>query len=220
MTRPATWKPPGTPPARARRSSAGRSNGSSGAWSRLPLPTVSASSTSASGMSRRPEVVRRQMAECIVEQRRGVRHRGIAFHRAGGAEAGEGERLDKGLQRHAVLQSQADGDREIVHQAAERRAFLVQGDEHLAQRAVIVFAGAQVQPVAADRGLLRVAGPPWPAARGAGRHATAGAPVRAAPAWQWTNGATASCIAACAAALGMRQRIAAGEQLRQAPPRR
>ena len=41
------------PRRRARGDFGGKSSGSRGAWSRLPLPTVSASSTSASGMSRR-----------------------------------------------------------------------------------------------------------------------------------------------------------------------
>ena len=42
------------PRLRARGDPAGNSSGSNGAWSRLPFPTVSASSGSASGMSRRP----------------------------------------------------------------------------------------------------------------------------------------------------------------------
>ena len=129
-----------------------------------------------------PEIVRRKVPERVVEQRRGMRHRRIAFHRAGGTEPGEGERLDERLQRHAVLQPQADRDREIVHQPAERRAFLVQRDEHLAQRAVVVFAGAQVQPMAADRCLLGVARAPRAAIRGGARRALAGAPAPAAPA--------------------------------------
>jgi hypothetical protein len=48
------------------------------------------------------------------------------------------------LERHAVLQAERDGDGEVVHQAAEGGAFLVHVDEDLAERAVLVFAGAQV----------------------------------------------------------------------------
>ena len=40
---------------------------------------------------------------------------------------------------------------------AERRAFLVHVDEDLAEAAVVVFAGAQIDLVAADHGLLGVA---------------------------------------------------------------
>src|SRR3546814_6975451 len=57
----------------------------------------------------------------------------------------------------SVLQADRDGDGEVVHQAAEGGAFLVHVDEDLADRAVLVFAGAQVDLVAADDGLLGVA---------------------------------------------------------------
>ncbi len=86
-------------------------------------------------------------------------HRGIAFHRAGRTEPCEGERLDECLQRHAVLQPQAHGDREVVHQPAERGALFVERDEYLAQGAIVVLAGAQVTTMAADYGLLGIAGP-------------------------------------------------------------
>ncbi len=49
------------------------------------------------------KIIRRKMAECVVEQRRRMRHRGIAFHGAGRTEPGEGERFDKRFQWHAVL---------------------------------------------------------------------------------------------------------------------
>ena len=74
-----------------------------------------------------------------------------------GLEAGEDEGVDELLERHAVLQAERDGDREAVHQAAEGRALLVHVDEDLAERAVLVLAGAQVDLVAADDRLLRVA---------------------------------------------------------------
>ena len=65
--------------------------------------------------------------------------------------------LDELLERHAVLQAHRDRDREIVHQRAEGRALLVHVDKDLGEPAVLVFAGAQIDLVAADRGLLRVA---------------------------------------------------------------
>src|SRR3546814_19816095 len=68
------------------------------------------------------------------------------------------------------MQADRYGDGEVVHQAAEGGAFLVQVDEELADCAVFVFAGAQVDLVAADDGLLGVALAPLrqaPAALGA-----------------------------------------------------
>src|SRR5438128_5411317 len=56
-----------------------------------------------------------------------------------------------------------DRDREIVHQRAESRAFLVHVDEELVQAAVLVLAGAQIDLVAADRsGALAPVGQPPP----------------------------------------------------------
>ena len=81
----------------------------------------------------------------------------VALHEAGRLEAGEGEGLDIFLERHAVLQAERDGDGEVVHQRAEGGAFLVHVDEDLAEPAVVVFAGAQIDLVAADDGLLGVA---------------------------------------------------------------
>ena len=70
------------------------------------------------------EVVRREVAERVVEQGCRAAHGGIALDRAGRAEAGAGEGVDIRLQRHPVLEADADGGGEIVHQAAEGRAFL------------------------------------------------------------------------------------------------
>ena len=50
-----------------------------------------------------------------------------------------------------------DRDGEVVHQRAEGGAFLVHVDEDLAELAVVVFAGVQIDLVAADGGLLDVA---------------------------------------------------------------
>ena len=49
------------------------------------------------------------------------------------------------------------GDGEIVHHGAEGGAFLVHVDEDLAEAPVLVFAGAQIDLVAADDRLLGVA---------------------------------------------------------------
>ena len=84
----------------------------------------------------------------------------VALDQALGLEAGEGEGVDELVQRHAVLQAHRDGDGEAVHNAAEGAAFLVHVDEDFAERAVLVFAGAQIDLVAADDGLLGIAAPP------------------------------------------------------------
>src|SRR3546814_2555537 len=76
----------------------------------------------------------------------------VAVHHARGFETRESVGLDVLFKRHAVLQADRDGDGEVVHQAAEGGAFLVHVDEDLADRAVLVFAGAQVDLVAADDG--------------------------------------------------------------------
>jgi hypothetical protein len=82
----------------------------------------------------------------------------VALHHAVGLEAREHEGVDELVERHAVLQAERDRDREAVHQAAEGGALLVHVEEDLAERAVFVLAGAQVDLVATDDGLLRVAG--------------------------------------------------------------
>ena len=84
-------------------------------------------------------------------------------------EARERELIDVRLQRHAVLQADADAHGKAVHQAAEGRALLVHVDEDLAERAVVVLAGAQEDLVPADARLLREA------------HALLGQAHRAAP---------------------------------------
>ena len=98
-----------------------------------------------------------QLAEDVVEDRGGVLDRVVALDEAGRLEAGEGEGVDIFLERHAVLQAERDGDGEVVHQAAEGGAFLVHVDEDLAEAAVVIFAGAQIDLVAADDRLLGVA---------------------------------------------------------------
>src|SRR3546814_6467435 len=103
------------------------------------------------------EVGVRKFPEDVVEH--GCRHLDgvVAVHHARGFGTRESVGLDVLFKRHAVLQADRDGDGEVVHQAAEGGAFLVHVDEDLADRAVLVFAGAQVDLVAADDGLLGVA---------------------------------------------------------------
>ena len=55
------------------------------------------------------------------------------------------------------MQPDRDRDREIVHQRAEGRAFLVHVDEDLGEPAVLVLAGPEIDLVAADDRFLRVA---------------------------------------------------------------
>ena len=81
----------------------------------------------------------------------------VALHRAGRLEPGEGEGVDIFVERHAVLQAERHRDGEVVEERAERRAFLVHVDEDFAEPAVVIFAGAQIDLVAADHGLLGVA---------------------------------------------------------------
>src|SRR5262249_6952050 len=103
------------------------------------------------------EIGDRQFAENVVENRGFHLDRVVGFDDARRLEPGEGERLDKLLERYAVLQPDRDSDREIVHQRAESRAFLVHVDKDFGEPAVLVFAGAQIDLVAADHRFLRVA---------------------------------------------------------------
>ncbi len=98
-----------------------------------------------------------ELAENIVEDRGRVLDRVIALDEARRLEADEGEGLDIFLERHAILQAKRDGDGEIVHERAEGGALLVHVDENLAQAPVLIFAGAQIDLVPADDGLLRIA---------------------------------------------------------------
>src|SRR5205814_4599967 len=97
-------------------------------------------------------------AEEVVDDRRRHLDVVVAVDEPARLEAREEERLDVLLERDAVLEAERDRDREAVHQAAEGGALLVHVDEDLAERAVGVLAGVQVDLVAADDRLLRVAG--------------------------------------------------------------
>ena len=102
------------------------------------------------------EVGDRQLAEGVVEDRGRHLDGVVAAHDALRLEAGEGEGLHELLQRHAVLQADRHGDGEVVHQRAERGAFLVHVDEDLAETAILIFAGPQIDLVPADGRLLGV----------------------------------------------------------------
>src|SRR6185503_17887121 len=116
------------------------------------------------------EIGDRQLAEHVVEDRRGHLDRVVALDHARRLEAGEGEGLDELLERHAVLQADRYRDGEVVHDAAEGCPFLVHVEEYLADPTVLVFAGAEIDLVPADDGLLRVALAPLGQPLAAARH--------------------------------------------------
>jgi len=62
----------------------------------------------------------------------------VVVGQAGGLESHPGELVDVGFQRRAVLESDADGDGECVHEAAHGRAWLGHGEEHFTEIAVFV----------------------------------------------------------------------------------
>ena len=98
-----------------------------------------------------------ELAEDIVEDRGGVLDRLVALHEARRFKAGEGEGVHIFFQRHAILQAHRNRDGEVVHQRAEGGALLVHVDEDFADAAILVFAGAQIDLVATDHGLLGIA---------------------------------------------------------------
>ena len=58
--------------------------------------------------------------------------------------------FDEGLQRHAVLQRDRSDDREGIHDTGERGAPLPELQEDLTEATVVVGAGREVAPGAAD----------------------------------------------------------------------
>src|SRR5579871_3443635 len=74
---------------------------------------------------------------------------------ASGLEARVDELVDEGLERHAILQADRNGQREAVHEAGERRTFLGHLDEDFAGLAGFVHADGDVALVAADREFVR-----------------------------------------------------------------
>ena len=93
-------------------------------------------------------------AEDVVDQ--ALRERDVRVGRhAHRLEALVGELVDDALDRHAVLERQADGGAERIHQATDGGAFLRHGDEELARLAVVVEADDEVALMASDVELVR-----------------------------------------------------------------
>ena len=103
------------------------------------------------------EIADRQFAEDVVEDRGRRLDRVVALDHARRLEPGEGEGVDEFLERDAVLQPDRDGDGEVVHHRPESGAFLVHVDEDFTKRTIGIFAGPEVNLVAADDGLLGIA---------------------------------------------------------------
>ncbi len=70
------------------------------------------------------EVRDRELAKDVVEDRGRALDCVVALDGAGWLETGESEGVDIFIERHPVLQTDRDRDREIVHQASEGRALL------------------------------------------------------------------------------------------------
>ena len=85
-----------------------------------------------------------QFAEDVVDDRGRHLDVRVALDHAVRLEAREQERIHELFQRHAMLQPERDGDGETVGHAAEGGPFLVHVEEDLAERAVLVLAGAQI----------------------------------------------------------------------------
>ena len=93
-------------------------------------------------------------AEDVVGDRLGVAEVGIAAP-AAGFEAGVGKLFAEQAQRNAVLQCDRGGQREAVHQAADRRSFFRHGDEQFAGLSVGIEADGDVALVVSDFELVR-----------------------------------------------------------------
>jgi hypothetical protein len=102
------------------------------------------------------QVLQAERPEHVVDDRVGHLDVRVALHHAPRLEGLEGEGLDVLLERHPVLEALGDGDGEAPEDAAQGGALLGQVDEQLAERAVVVLAGAQEHLVASD---LRLLGP-------------------------------------------------------------
>ena len=103
------------------------------------------------------EIRDRQFPEYIVENGRGFCDAIITGDLASRLEPRKYKCVHKLIQRYAVLQPDRDRDGEIVHQAAERCAFLVHIDEDFAECAFVKLASVQINFVPADCGLLDIA---------------------------------------------------------------
>ncbi len=103
------------------------------------------------------EVGHAELAEDVVDDRRGHFDVVVAMDGAVWLEAGEDERLGELLERDSVLEAEGDGDGEAVHERPEGGAFAVHIDEDFAEGSVFEFTGSEVDLVSADAGLLGVA---------------------------------------------------------------
>ena len=103
------------------------------------------------------QVLDSERPEHVVDDRVGHLDVRMALDHAPRLERLERERVDELVERHAVLEALGDGDGEARQDAAQRRPLLGQVDEHLAERPVVVLAGAEEHLVAADAALLGVA---------------------------------------------------------------
>ncbi len=103
------------------------------------------------------KVLDTEHTEDVVDDRRGELDVRMTFDDALWLEARERELPNVGIERHAVLKTHRDTDREAVHQRAERGAFLVHVYEDLTERAVHVFACAKEDFVPSDACFLREA---------------------------------------------------------------
>ncbi len=102
------------------------------------------------------QIRHRQFAEDVIQNRRRIFNRVIALHHARGLKFGEGERINKFLKRHAILQTNRHGDGKVVHHRPEPSTLFVHVDEDLAEIAVFIFTGAQVNFVPANDRFLGV----------------------------------------------------------------
>ena len=97
-----------------------------------------------------------QFTEDIIDDRGRHFDSIVQFHGTVRLEPGKDKRLNEFFQRHAVLKSKRDGDRKTIHEASERRPFLVHVQKDFSDRPILIFTGAQVQLMSPDNGLLRV----------------------------------------------------------------
>ena len=95
------------------------------------------------------QVVDGEAAEDVVDERRGETKLAVVGE-AGGLELHVRVLPHVGRQRHAVLQAEADRDREGVHDPGEGRALLRDLDEHLTRPAVVVLADGDVALAVGD----------------------------------------------------------------------
>jgi hypothetical protein len=102
-------------------------------------------------------VAHREFAEHVVEDRGRHLDRVVALHRARGSKRVKVKASTYSSSGTPYCRPSEIAIAKLFMKRAQRRAFLVHVDEDLAEAAVVVFAGAQIDLVAADHGLLGVA---------------------------------------------------------------